>query len=146
MSTSTFLQKMRKGDLYALSESLGLKYVNAPDAFPCPTICLRILINRSGDGMKKTQLEVLIEDHLSTHGELASDSRYAAYYKRRLAEYASPVKREAGAAVDGVMKSASRARRRVTQAVDEVASAVYVPFLTFNQGASRRVDASHFSY
>lgn len=146
MSNSTFLQKMRKGDLAKMAESLSLEYAlthpfHSTSHFhltfihpTCPRLHRASSLTRTSiEGLKKSQLETLIEAELTAHSHYAADSRYAGYYKRRLTDISSPIKREAEAVRDGVVdavnavatsKPARTARRRVKEPVEEAGSAL----------------------
>ena len=86
----------------------------------------------SGDGMRKTQLEILIDEHLSRHPELSTDSRVAQFYKRRTTTTftttttsESPVKREPAVVIPNeIQKVAKTARRRVTKVAEDIANSV----------------------
>lgn len=86
----------------------------------------------SGDGLRKTQLEGLIDDHLSRHPDLSTDSRVAQFYKRRIATTSSnttisqsPFKIEPVVTIPNeVQKIAKTARRRVTKAAEDIANSV----------------------
>ncbi|KFY26979.1 hypothetical protein V493_03762 [Pseudogymnoascus sp. VKM F-4281 (FW-2241)] len=100
MSSSSFLQKMRKAQLEELASDLDL----------------------SPNGQKKADLEILIDSFLSQHPELSSDARVAPFYKRRSTHELSPVKKEQIAAdVDKVVRST---KRRATKAADELTNSV----------------------
>lgn len=91
-----------------------------------------VLTKTSGGGLRKTQLEILIDEHLSRHPELSTDSRVAQFYKRRIATTSftttvseSPLKREPAVAIPNeVQKIAKVARRRVTKAAEDIANSV----------------------
>lgn len=106
MSNSSYLQKMRKSDLAKMAESLQLDY----------------------EGLKKSQLEIIIEQELNQYPHFAADSRYAGFFKKRLSDTATPVKREVVSAGEGVADTVTKAtrgaRRRVTEKVEEAVSAV----------------------
>lgn len=75
--------------------------------------------------MKKTQLEILLDEHLTSHAELASDARVAPFYKRR-SSGESPVKKEASTALADTERAVKSVKRRVTKAAEELTRAGYV--------------------
>jgi hypothetical protein len=86
-----------------------------------------LLIHRSGEGLKKTQLEILLDEHLTNHAELATDARVAPFYKRRSTSDLSPVKKESSVALHEAEKAVKSVKRRVTKAAEELVNSVYVP-------------------
>ena len=85
----------------------------------------------SGEGLRKTQLEVLIDDHLTRHPELSTDARVAQFYKRRTTTTSttttseSPIKREPAVIISNeIQKVARTARRRVTKTAEDMANTV----------------------
>ncbi|KFZ17158.1 hypothetical protein V502_04723 [Pseudogymnoascus sp. VKM F-4520 (FW-2644)] len=101
MSSSSFLQKMRKAQLEELASDLDL----------------------SPNGQKKAELEILIDSFLIQHPELSTDARVAPFYKRRsTTNELSPVKREQVSA--DVEKVAKVTRRRTIKAADELTNSV----------------------
>ncbi|KFY45996.1 hypothetical protein V494_00661 [Pseudogymnoascus sp. VKM F-4513 (FW-928)] len=101
MSSSSFLQKMRKAQLEELATDLEL----------------------SPNGQKKADLEILIDSYLTRHPELSTDARVASFYKRRSTTHElSPVKKEQLSA--DVEKIAKVTKRRATKAADELTNSV----------------------
>ncbi|KUJ11829.1 uncharacterized protein LY89DRAFT_623990 [Mollisia scopiformis] len=94
---STYLQKMRKAELVELADSVDFKEY---------------------DGLKKTELEVALDEYLTQNAsQFSSETRLAPFYKR-----SSPVKKEpstssALAEIDSKVKSV---KRRVTKAAEEL--------------------------
>lgn len=75
MSANNWLRAQRKSDLVGLAE-----YVKLSDI----------------DGLKKTDLEIALDQHLSEHAIYASDAKLAPYYiSRSKSSISSPVKKEA---------------------------------------------------
>ncbi len=80
----------------------------------------------STDAMKKTDLEIALEDHLKANSQLSSDSRYAPFFKRRSGgdSLSSPVKKEASSALSETEKVVKTVKRRVTKAAEDLTNAV----------------------
>lgn len=71
------------------------------------------------DGLKKTELETSLEDHLNSNAtKYSSDARFTSFYNRRRND-SSPVKKETSVFSDIENKTKS-VRRRVTKAADEL--------------------------
>lgn len=69
--------------------------------------------------MKKTELELELEDYLTKNSaQYSSDSRFTSFYKRH--SNSSPVKKEAASALSDVESKAKQVRRRVTKAVEDL--------------------------
>lgn len=95
---SNFLAKQKKAELAELAESLGLEH----------------------DGLKKTELEVELEDHLQKNKtQYQNDARFTSFYSKRRSE-SSPVKKEATSALSDVENTAKSVKRRVTKAAEEL--------------------------
>ena len=72
------------------------------------------------DGLKKTELELSLEDHLTANSsKYSNDSRFTSFYNKRRSE-SSPIKKEASSALSDVETKAKAVRRRVTKAADEL--------------------------
>ena len=70
--------------------------------------------------MKKTELELELDDHLTKNkSQYQNDTRFTSYYNKRRSE-SSPVKKEASSALSEVENTAKPVRRRVTKAADEL--------------------------
>lgn len=92
---SNWLAKQKKVDLAVLADSLGLER----------------------EGLKKTELETSLEEHLSANSsKYSNDPRFATFYNKRRSE-SSPVKKEASSTMTDVAKVA---KRRVTKASEEL--------------------------
>ncbi|KAH6722531.1 hypothetical protein DL95DRAFT_324623 [Leptodontidium sp. 2 PMI_412] len=95
---SSWLQKMRKGELIELSDSVGFT---------------------GHDGMKKTELEVALDDYLTKNAsQFSSDTQFAPFYKGRGGS--SPVKKEASSAISDIETKVKSVKRRVTKAAEEL--------------------------
>ncbi|KAG4033514.1 hypothetical protein MFRU_004g00220 [Monilinia fructicola] len=96
---ANWIKAQRKGDLMDLADSIGLKYI---------------------DGIKKTELEIALEDYLvENESQLANDTRLIPYYHRRSA--GSPVKKEPSSAHEDLdTKRSLRRRTRLTSEISEV--------------------------
>ncbi|RAL58575.1 hypothetical protein DID88_003351 [Monilinia fructigena] len=71
---ANWIKAQRKGDLMDLADSIGLKYI---------------------DGIKKTELEIALEDYLvENESQLANDTRLIPYYNRRLTSEISEVENQ----------------------------------------------------
>lgn len=74
----------------------------------------------SHDGLKKTDLEVELDDYLTKNSsQYSSDSRFASFYNKRRSE-SSPVKKEASSALSEIDSKAKQVRRRVTKAAEDL--------------------------
>jgi len=74
------------------------------------------------DNLKKTELEVALDDHLSRNSSTyASDSRFRPFYKRR--SESSPVKKEASSALSDLEAKGKAVKRRATKAAEDIANA-----------------------
>jgi hypothetical protein len=87
-------------------------------------ICLRetSLTESRTDGLKKTDLELELENELQNNPtKYADNEKYAGYYVKRRSE-GSPVKKEnaMSMALDTIETKAKTVRRRATKAADEV--------------------------
>ncbi|TEY70235.1 hypothetical protein BOTCAL_0109g00240 [Botryotinia calthae] len=96
---ANWIKAQRKGDLMELADSIGLKYI---------------------DGIKKTELEIALEDYLvENESQLANEARLIPYYNRRSG--ASPVKKEPSSAHDEIdTKRSLRRRTRLASELSEV--------------------------
>ncbi|ESZ91922.1 hypothetical protein SBOR_7716 [Sclerotinia borealis F-4128] len=95
---ANWIKAQRKGDLMELADSIGLKYI---------------------DGIKKTELEIALEDYLvENESQLAKDTRLIPYYNRR--SVGSPVKKEPSSHEDMDTKRSLRRRARLTSEISEV--------------------------
>ncbi|KAI9744003.1 MAG: hypothetical protein M1818_002737 [Claussenomyces sp. TS43310] len=101
-TTSSWLQKQRKGDLMELADNYSI----------------------STEGKLKTDIESALDSYLSSHPELSSDSRVAPFYKRRSESVQSPVKRETSSTLDEAGKTVKSVKRRATKAAEEISSAL----------------------
>jgi hypothetical protein len=73
----------------------------------------------SYDGLRKSDLESALDEHLSEHAaRYQSDSRFQDYFKSRARAGGSPVKKELVPVVDLKVS-----RRRTTKAADEITAA-----------------------
>ncbi|KAG0646894.1 hypothetical protein D0Z07_6200 [Hyphodiscus hymeniophilus] len=98
MSVPNFLAKQKKADLAELAESLGLSH----------------------EGLKKTELEVELEDYLTKNkSQYLNDTRFSSFYNKRRSE-SSPVKKEASSVLSEIENTTKAIRRRVTKAADEL--------------------------
>lgn len=71
------------------------------------------------DGLKKTELEVAIDEYLTKNAsEFSNDTRFAPFYKTRGAS--SPVKKEAASLMSDLETKAKSVKRRVTKAAEEL--------------------------
>ncbi len=81
----------------------------------------RLLTFHSYDGMKKTEIEVALDEYLTENAsQFSSETRLAPFYKRR--SESSPVKKESStssalAEIDSKVKSI---KRRATKAAEEL--------------------------
>jgi hypothetical protein len=78
----------------------------------------------SSDGLKKTDIEVALEDYLKSRPELSTDTRVAPFYKRRSDPMASPVKKEMPSALADGEKTIKSVKRRTTKAAEELTNAI----------------------
>ena len=134
-STVYWLQRQRKTELAALAEHLGLnKYAVFPSASLSPdflqktqsiTDVARSLLCSSYEHLLKSDLEVLLEEHLRANEEtLRNDPALTPFFKR-IAQ--SPIKRESATA-SSLLKAAAededrrkpRARRQTIKAREEL--------------------------
>ena len=80
----------------------------------------QMLMMRSYDGMKKSDLELALDEYLNKNSsQFASDSRYTSFYKSRRSE-SSPVKKEASSVLSDVDAKVKSVKRRVTKAAEEL--------------------------
>lgn len=71
------------------------------------------------DGMKKTELEVALDDYLTKNAsQFSSDTQFAPFYKGRGGS--SPVKKEASSAISDIETKVKSVKRRVTKAAEEL--------------------------
>ncbi|RDL37556.1 Uncharacterized protein BP5553_04989 [Venustampulla echinocandica] len=97
---SSWLQKMRKADLLELCDSVGFK------DYP---------------GMKKTEIEVALDDYLHEHSsQFSGETRLAPFYKTRGRSEHSPVKKEVAPIGYDIETKARTVKRRVTRAAEEL--------------------------
>ncbi|KAH7407890.1 hypothetical protein BKA64DRAFT_743466 [Cadophora sp. MPI-SDFR-AT-0126] len=95
---SSWLQKMRKGELVELSDTVGFT---------------------GYDGLKKTELEVALDDYLTKNAsQFSSDTQLAPFYKGR--NGSSPVKKEAASLASDIETKVKSVKRRVTKAAEEL--------------------------
>ncbi|KAG4413239.1 hypothetical protein IFR04_013628 [Cadophora malorum] len=95
---SSWLQKMRKGELVELSDTVGFTEY---------------------DGLKKTELEVALDDYLTKNAsQFSSDTQLAPFYKGR--NGSSPVKKEAASLASDIETKVKSVKRRVTKAAEEL--------------------------
>jgi hypothetical protein len=72
------------------------------------------------DGLKKTELELALEDFLTTNSSTYSnDPRFTSFYGKRRSE-SSPVKKETSSALSDIENKAKAVRRRVTKAAEDI--------------------------
>jgi len=72
------------------------------------------------EGLKKTELELSLEDYLiSNSTKHSTEPRFANFYNKRRSE-SSPVKKEAPSLFEDVESKAKAVRRRVTKAIEDV--------------------------
>jgi hypothetical protein len=117
---SNFLAKQKKAELTELADSLGVEYA-APIIRCLRRAWLTVFVRARHDGLKKTELELELEDYLTKNSaKYSSDSRFTSFYKRR--PDSSPVKKEAGSALSDVESKAKQVRRRVTKAAEDGAT------------------------
>lgn len=85
-----------------------------------PTLQQKSLTVLSIDGIKKTELEIALEDYLvENESQLANEARLIPYYNRRSG--ASPVKKEPSSAHDEIdTKRSLRRRTRLASELSEV--------------------------
>lgn len=75
--------------------------------------------------MKKTELEIAIDDYLTSKPEMSTDTRVAPFYKRRNVDsLTSPVKKEAAAALSDGEKIVKSVKRKVSKAAEDITNAV----------------------
>jgi hypothetical protein len=80
-----------------------------------------LLLLARHDGLKKAELEQELEDYLNNNSaKHSSDPRFTSFYKKR--SDSSPVKKEASSALGDVEVKAKQVRRRVTKAVEDLAT------------------------
>ncbi|PQE04813.1 cupin -type protein [Rutstroemia sp. NJR-2017a BBW] len=92
---SNWIKAQRKAELMELADSIGLRYY---------------------DGVKKTELEVALEDYLVENASrLGSDTRLQPYYHRR--SVGSPVKKEPSSILSDI--DSKRSLRRRTKLMEE---------------------------
>jgi hypothetical protein len=74
---------------------------------------------RSYDGLKKTEVEVALDDYLTQNASTySSETRLAPFYRRR--SESSPVKKEVTSALSDAEKQVKSVRRRVTKAAEDL--------------------------
>ncbi|KAI0853266.1 hypothetical protein F5Y00DRAFT_136011 [Daldinia vernicosa] len=94
---NSWLQRQRKTDLAELAQYTGL---------------------RNYESLKKTELELALDEYLSENSStFSSDPKLANYYSSRARTVGSPVKRDAP---EGAVERLKVARRRVTKAAEEI--------------------------
>ena len=72
------------------------------------------------DGLKKTELEISLEDHLNANAsKYSNEPRFASFYNKRRSE-SSPVKKEASSMISDIESKAKAIKRRATKTVDEL--------------------------
>ncbi len=121
------LRAQKKGELVTLAQDLGLHDVSSSSSptSTCTRASHRIALPRrltsfpfQFDDLKKSELEQLIDDHLSSNAhKYSNDTRFRHYYKRR--SETSPVKREASTSLADM---GGRTKRRVTKAAEEMSN------------------------
>lgn len=71
------------------------------------------------DGLKKTELEVALDDYLTKNAsQFSSDTQLAPFYKGR--NGSSPVKKEAASLASDIEAKVKSVKRRVTKAAEEL--------------------------
>ena len=79
------------------------------------------LTSHSYDGLKKTEIEVALDDYLTENAAQFSDeARLEPFYRTRGRGNHSPVKKEAASIVSDITDKAKVVRRRVTKAAEEL--------------------------
>ena len=72
------------------------------------------------EGLKKTELELSLEDYLTSNStKHSAEPRFASFYNKRRSE-SSPVKKEAPSLFDDVDSKAKAVKRRITKAAEEI--------------------------
>lgn len=72
--------------------------------------------------MKKTELELELEEHLNKNkAQYQNDSRFTSFYNKRRSE-SSPVKKETASALSDMETAVKSVRRRATKAAEELAT------------------------
>lgn len=95
---SSWLQKMRKGELLELCDSVDFKEY---------------------DGLKKTEVEVALDEYLTKNAsKYSGDAKLAPFYSKRRSD-ASPVKKELAAVSSDLEKIVKSVKRRVTKAAED---------------------------
>lgn len=73
----------------------------------------------SYDGLKKTEVEVALDEYLHKNAsKYSNEARLAPFYRRR--SESSPVKKEANSVLSEVESKAKTVKRRVTKAAEEL--------------------------
>ncbi|RDW80029.1 hypothetical protein BP6252_04667 [Coleophoma cylindrospora] len=99
---ANWLRQQKKGELLELADSVGFTEY---------------------DGMKKTDLELALDDYLTKNStELSSDTRLQPFYKRR--SESSPIKRETSTVMGDGETTVKRVRRRATKVAEEIANVI----------------------
>ncbi|KAG6039829.1 hypothetical protein E4U41_002032 [Claviceps citrina] len=125
--SNAWLRAQRKHELVELADKLGLE---------------------NYENLKKGELEVALDEHITEHSSRFADHPdLTSYFNSRSKALGSPVKREREAIKDDVAKPLKVAKRRVTRAVEELASEsdergittalVRTPARSFSQVAAR---------
>lgn len=77
----------------------------------------------SYEGLKKSDLEVALDDFIAQHSSrLSNRSDLADYFKSRSKALGSPIKKERESVKDDIDKSLKVVKRRVAKAVEDVTS------------------------
>jgi len=75
------------------------------------------LIFHRYDGLKKAELEVALDDHLTKNAsQYSGEARLAPFYKK----HSSPIKKEASSALSDAETKTKSVKRRVTKAAEEL--------------------------
>ena len=71
------------------------------------------------DGLKKAELEVALDDHLTKNAsQYSGEARLAPFYKKR--SDSSPIKKEASSALSDAETRTKSVKRRVTKAAEDL--------------------------
>ncbi|KAI0148764.1 hypothetical protein GGR57DRAFT_229047 [Xylariaceae sp. FL1272] len=96
---NSWLQRQRKSDLTDLAQHTGLK---------------------NYDGLKKSELELALDEYLSENATtFSTDPKLANYYASRARNIGSPMKRDIEVPIESKLKGS---RRRATKALEELTS------------------------
>jgi hypothetical protein len=120
---------MRKGELVELCDSVGYKEYETP--VHLAFLSTDRLTSRSYEGLKKTDIEVGLDEYLTTNApKYSSDTRLAPFYKTRRG-LESPVKKETASALSDTETKVKQVKRRVTKAAEE-----FLPTLVARRGCA----------